>query len=139
LSKGLFDTRETLKHIEAALAQQRTLGSATQRLVRRAMAFINTHYAEALSRDDIAGHVGISADYLTDCFRQELGLTPVTYLNRYRLLQARELLENTDLKITQIALAVGFSESAHFTRTFQREVGVSPRAYRQGKRAPTTS
>jgi YesN/AraC family two-component response regulator len=139
LSKGLFDSQETLKHIEAALARQRTLGSATQRLVRRAMAFIHAHYAEALSRDEIASHVGISADYLTDCFRQELGLTPVTYLNRYRLLQARELLENTDLKITQIALAVGFSESAHFTRTFQREVGVSPRAYRQGKRPPTTS
>jgi signal transduction histidine kinase/DNA-binding response OmpR family regulator len=136
LSKGLFDTHETLKHIEAALARQRTLGSATQRLVRRAMAFIHAHYAEALTRDEIASHVGISADYLTDCFRQELGLTPVTYLSRYRLLQARELLEKTDLKITQIALAVGFSESAHFTRMFQREVGVSPRAYRQGKRAP---
>ncbi len=134
LSKGLFDTNETLKHIEAALARQRTLGSATQRLVRRAMAFIHAHYAEALNREEIAGHVGISADYLTDCFRQELGITPVTYLNRYRLLQARELLENTDLKITHIALAVGFSESAHFTRTFQREVGVSPRAYRRGKR-----
>jgi signal transduction histidine kinase/DNA-binding response OmpR family regulator len=138
LSKGLFDSRETLKHIEAALDRQRTLGSATQRLVRRAMAFIHAHYAEALSRDEIASHVGISADYLTDCFRQELGITPVTYLNRYRLLQARELLENTDLKITQIALAVGFSESAHFTRTFQREVGVSPRAYRQGKRPPVS-
>jgi signal transduction histidine kinase/DNA-binding LacI/PurR family transcriptional regulator/DNA-binding response OmpR family regulator len=139
LSKGLFDTNETLKHIEAALTRQRTLGSATQRLVRRAMAFIHEHYAEALSRDEIARHVSISADYLSDCFRQELGLTPVTYLNRYRLLQARELLENSDLKITQIAMAVGFSESAHFTRTFQREVGVSPRAYRQGQRPPTTS
>ena len=136
LSKGLFDTNETLKHIEAALARHRTLGSATQRLVRRAMAFIHAHYAEALNRDEIASHVGISADYLTDCFRQDLGITPVTYLNRYRLLQARELLEKTDLKITQIALAVGFSESAHFTRTFQREIGVSPRAFRQGKRAP---
>ncbi|HTP07545.1 MAG TPA: substrate-binding domain-containing protein [Anaerolineae bacterium] len=133
LSKGLFDTSETLKHIETALARQRTLGSATQRLVRRAMAFIQAHYAEALSREEIAGHIGISADYLTDCFRQEMGITPVTYLNRYRLLKARELLENTDLKITEIALAVGFSESAHFTRTFQREVGVSPRAYRRSK------
>jgi AraC-like DNA-binding protein len=94
--------------------------------------------AEALNREEIAGHVGISADYLTDCFRQELGITPVTYLNRYRLRQARELLENTDLKITQIALAVGFSESAHFTRTFQREMGVSPRAYRRGKSTAST-
>ncbi len=134
LSKGLFDAAETLKHIEAALARQHTLGSSTQRLIRRAMAFIHTHYAEPLSREDIASHVGISADYLTDCFRQELGVTLITYLNRYRIRQARELLENTDLKITQVALAVGFSESAHFTRTFQRDVGVAPRAYRHGKR-----
>ena len=88
-----------------------------------------------MSREEIAGHTGISPDYLTDCFRQELGVTPVAYLNRYRLLRARDLLANTDLKITQSALAVGFTESAHFTRMFQREVGVSPRAYRQGKRA----
>jgi signal transduction histidine kinase/DNA-binding response OmpR family regulator len=134
LSKGVFDAAETLKHIEVALARQRTLGSATQRLIRRAMAFIHAHYAESLSREDIARHVGISADYLTDCFRQELGVPLITYLNRYRIRQARELLENTDLKITQVALAVGFSESAHFTRTFQREVGVAPRAYRCGKR-----
>jgi signal transduction histidine kinase/DNA-binding response OmpR family regulator len=134
LSKGLFDTHETLKHIEAALARQHTLGSATQRLVRRAMGFIHTHYAESLGREDMAAHVGISADYLTDCFRQELGITPITYLNRYRIRRARDLLENSDLSITEVALAVGFSESAHFTRTFQRDIGITPRAYRRRQR-----
>jgi len=78
--------------------------------------------------------VGISADYLTDCFRQELGITPMTYLRRYRIRQARGLLEEGKLSIMQVALAVGFSESAHFTRTFQREVGMTPRAYRDGRR-----
>lgn len=135
LGKGLFDADETLRHMEAALAHRRTLGGPTQQLVRRALVFIQAHYAEPLTREDIAGHVGISPDYLTDCFRQELGVTPMAYLNRYRLLQARELLANSDLKITQVAFAVGFHESAHFTRTFQREVGVSPRAYRQGRHA----
>ncbi len=61
----------------------------------------------------------------------------MAYLSRYRLLQARELLTNSDLTITQVALAVGFSESAHFTRMFQREVGVTPRAYRRGQRNGT--
>jgi YesN/AraC family two-component response regulator len=134
LSKGLLNTAETLSLIEAALARQHTLGRATQQLVRQAMACIHTRYAEPLSREDIARHVGINADYLTDCFRQELGITPMTYLRRYRIRQARELLETTDFSIMQVALEVGFSESAHFTRTFQREVGMTPRAYRSNRR-----
>jgi signal transduction histidine kinase/DNA-binding LacI/PurR family transcriptional regulator/AraC-like DNA-binding protein len=134
LSKGLFNTAETLNLIELALAKQHTLGRATQQLVRRAMAFIHTQYAESLSREDIARHIGISSDYLTDCFRQELNITPMMYLRRYRIRQARELLETTNLSIMQVALEVGFSESAHFTRTFQKEVGLTPRAYRRGKR-----
>jgi len=134
LSKGLLSTTETLGLIEAALARQQALGKATQQLVRQAMACIHTHYAEPLSREDIARHVGINADYLTDCFRQELSITPMTYLRRYRIRRARELLETTDLSIIQVALEVGFSDGAHFTRTFQREVGVTPRTYRRGKR-----
>jgi signal transduction histidine kinase/DNA-binding LacI/PurR family transcriptional regulator/AraC-like DNA-binding protein len=132
LGKGLFNTAETLNHIEAALARQHTLGRATQRYVRQAMGCIHTRYAESLTREDIANHVGLSPDYLTDCFRQELGITPITYLRRYRIHQACELLKSTHLSITQVAAAVGFSESAHFSRTFQRQVGMTPRAYRRG-------
>jgi YesN/AraC family two-component response regulator len=133
LGKGLFNTAETLNHIEAALARQHTLGRATQRYVRQAMGCIHTRYAESLTREDIANHVGLSPDYLTDCFRQELGITPITYLRRYRIHQACELLKNTHLSITQVASSVGFSESAHFSRTFQREMGMTPRAYRRGR------
>lgn len=131
LGKGLFSAEETLGHIEAALERRSTLGGATRQLVRRAMAFIHTHFSEAIDRDEIAAHIGISADYLTDCFRQELGITPITYIRRYRIRQACELLRSTDQPITQIALNVGFSDSAHFTRTFLREVGLTPKAYRR--------
>ncbi len=134
MNKGLFSTAETLTRIEAALARHQALGGPTQRLIRRAMGFIHAHYAEPLTREQIANHVHFSPDYLTDCFRREQGVTPMVYLNRYRIYQARRLLENSDLAITQVALAVGFSEGAHFTRTFQREVGMTPRAYRRSKR-----
>jgi AraC-like DNA-binding protein len=134
MGKGLFSTAETLDRIEAALARHHVLGGATQRLVRRAMGFIHAHYAEPLTREQIASYIHFSPDYLTDCFRQEQGVTPIEYLNRYRICQARKLLEDSDLTITQVAQVVGFSESAHFTRTFQREVGMTPRAYRRSKR-----
>jgi signal transduction histidine kinase/DNA-binding LacI/PurR family transcriptional regulator/CheY-like chemotaxis protein len=131
LGKGLFSAEETLGHIQAALERRSALGGATRQLVRQAMVFIHEHFAEAISREAIANHIGISADYLTDCFRQELSITPVTYIRRYRIRQACELLRSTDQSITQIALSVGFSDSAHFTRTFMREVGLTPKAYRR--------
>lgn len=133
LGKGLFSAEETLRHVEAALTQQQSLGKATQLLVRKAMAYIHTHYARSLTREEIADHIGISADYLTDCFHQDLGITPTTYIRRYRIRQACELLRDTDQSITQVAMAVGFSDGAHFTRTFQREIGMTPRAYRDSK------
>lgn len=133
LSKGIFSSGEILNRIEAALTRQHTLGQATQQIVRQSIPFIHTHFSEALSREDIARHVGISADYLTDCFRQELSITPMIYLRRYRIRQARELLETTNLSMTEVAFEVGFSESAHFSRLFQREVGMTPRAYRQNR------
>jgi AraC-like DNA-binding protein len=131
LGKGLFSLEETLAHVDTALERNRRLSAQTQRLVRQAMAFIHKHYAEPVSRADLARHVSLSEDYLTACFRKELGITPIAYLNRYRVHQARQLLSDTDKTITQIALEVGFSDSGYFSRVFRREVGVSPEAYRR--------
>jgi signal transduction histidine kinase/DNA-binding LacI/PurR family transcriptional regulator/AraC-like DNA-binding protein len=135
LSKGVFTVDETIGRIESALSGRRGLGSPTQRLVRRAIVYVDSHFSESIGRDDIARHVSISPDYLTDCFHRELGITPIAYLNRRRLREARELLDSNDDAITTVALAVGFSDVSHFTRTFHREVGVSPRAYRRGDRS----
>jgi AraC-like DNA-binding protein len=72
----------------------------------------------------------MSSDYLTYCFRKEMGLTPVIYLNRYRINKARQLLVESNQSITEIALAVGFSDSGYFSRLFRREVGIPPESYR---------
>jgi len=131
LSKGVFSLEEMLAHLDAALARRRELSGEAQRLVRQAMAYMQAHYAEPLSRQEIADHVGLSDDYLTSCFHKELGLTPVAYLNRYRIQQARLLLKNTHKSITEIALDVGFSGSSYFSRIFRRETGLTPEAYRR--------
>jgi YesN/AraC family two-component response regulator len=131
LSKGGFDLDETLAQVDAALQRQHRLSSEAQRLVRKAMAYVQQNYQETLTRQDLARHVGMSDDYLTYCFRQELGMTPIAYLNRYRVMQAKGLLKETDRTITQIALDVGFSDSGYFSRVFRREAGMSPDAYRR--------
>jgi AraC-like DNA-binding protein len=75
--------------------------------------------------------VGVSKDYLSDIFRQELGLSPWDYLNRYRILHAKALLNSTNDSITNIALRVGFNDPSYFGRVFHEQVGLSPRAYKK--------
>lgn len=131
MSKGLFDLDETLARLEAALKHKQKLSNEAQRTMRKAMAYIHQHYAEPLSRHALAHHVGLSDDYLTYCFRQELGMTPILYLNRYRIAQAKTRLLSTDMSITAIALEVGFSTGGYFSRLFRRETGLSPEAFRR--------
>ncbi len=130
LSKGLFNTRETLACIESALARSRTLGGETQRVVRKAMAYLHEHFMEPISLKDAAREVGMSKEYLARCFHQEMGITLVTYLNRYRIRQAQWLLRETEKSLTAISLEVGFSSSTYFSRVFSQETGMSPSQYR---------
>ena len=132
LEKGLFSTTEILAQVEQALARNKNLGSDMQRAVRKVMAYIHEHYAEPISRENMAAHAGVSARYLTRCFQQEVGVSPITYLNRYRIKQAKRLLQVETKTITEVADAVGFVNSSYFARVFQREVGVPPRLYRRG-------
>ena len=96
LMKGMLSPEETLAQVEIALSREKRLGSETQRLVRRAMAYIHENYAQPISRKDIAQYASVSEEYLSNCFHHEIGITLVAYINRYRVLQAKSLLERGD-------------------------------------------
>jgi signal transduction histidine kinase/DNA-binding LacI/PurR family transcriptional regulator/CheY-like chemotaxis protein len=131
LAKGLFSIEETIGHISTALEQKRRISAEAKRLVRLAMVYLQKNYSEPISRRDIAKHIGITEDHLTYCFRQELGITPIHYLQRYRINQAKRLLKESNQTITEIAFNVGFSDSGYFSRIFRREIGMSPEMFRQ--------
>jgi AraC-like DNA-binding protein len=78
----------------------------------------------------------LSERHLTRCFHQEIGITPITYLNRYRVRQAKVLLDAGGLGITEIALDVGFSTPSYFSRVFREQVGISPSAYLDSRCGP---
>jgi YesN/AraC family two-component response regulator len=134
LSKGLFNVDEVLAQVEAALNHSKRLGSQASHVVRQAMAYIHEHYAEPVTRAALARHVSITERYLTHCFHQEMGITLMAYLNRYRVKRAKMLLEQGAPNITEVALAVGFSDCSYFNRVFRQEVGVTPGAYQRGER-----
>lgn len=102
-------------------------------VARIAMAYIQQHSTERLSREQIAHVAGVSESYLTQVFQQELGVTPWVYLTRYRIAQACQLLREKTDSITDIAITVGFDDPGYFSKVFRNEIGVSPREYRNNK------
>ncbi len=131
LGKGIFSIEETIQHIDDALTHKYKVSLEVQSLIRSAMIYIHENYTQKITRRDIAQHVGISEDHLTFCFRQEMGTTPLTYLQRFRINQAKRLLKESTDSITEIALNVGFSDSGYFSRIFRRETGLAPEVFRR--------
>lgn len=72
----------------------------------------------------------MSRSNLMRVFRKATGQTPIEYLIRLRLNKAMELLRNSDLNITEVAMRTGFSDSNYFARQFKSSLGISPRQYR---------
>ncbi|MBO7711630.1 MAG: helix-turn-helix domain-containing protein [Lachnospiraceae bacterium] len=102
--------------------------------------YIDRHYNERITLEQLAQRTHISKSYLTRRFRQFTGETVVTYINRLRLQYARELLINTDRNISEIAWDVGFESPKYFHRVFKRETGMSPAGFRRsGRNAPVVS
>ena len=82
------------------------------------------------NQDVIAQEIGISKNYLSEIFHQELGISPWEYLTRYRINQAKQMLKTNDRNITEIAALSGFDDPAHFSRIFKAHTGQSPKEYR---------
>lgn len=77
----------------------------------------------------------MSRSNLMRVFRKATGQTPIEYLVRLRIQRSMELLQNTDLSITEIAMEVGFNDSNYFTRQFRRILNESPRQFRTHQQA----
>ena len=93
--------------------------------------YIERHYAEKLSVDDLAREAAVSPSYLIRLFKHQMGTTPHDYLLRYRISRAKELLGSTTLTSAAIAEQVGFASESNFSYRFSKMVGMGPRAYRQ--------
>jgi signal transduction histidine kinase/DNA-binding LacI/PurR family transcriptional regulator/AraC-like DNA-binding protein/DNA-binding response OmpR family regulator len=130
-SKGILSEEETVASFHRALFGTDTLPQHTSALVKHIVAYIHQNYDRAFSRWEIAEATGVSESYLSRVFRQELGISPWDYANRYRILQAKELLRRTSHDIKTIAHRVGFKDPAYFSRVFRKMTQLSPSAYRE--------
>lgn len=102
------------------------------RAVADAINFIQSHYAQPITLDDIADAVHLSAYHLARLFKQSTGETPHQYLIQMRVNSARALLTSGagQRSLAEIAAAVGFVDQSHLTRHFKRQFGVTPKRMR---------
>lgn len=93
--------------------------------------FVETHYHEKIYEEEVAQLCGLNAGTFSRHFKKEHKVTFRGYLINYRIFKARELLENPNVMVTDIAYTVGFNDPSYFTRMFRRIVGMSPSHYHQ--------
>lgn len=99
--------------------------------VAEAISHIERHYADPITLEELVEISGMSRRNFIRTFEATMGLPPISYLIRQRVRKASKLLLQTDQSISQIALAVGFSDSNYFSRQFKLHVGRSPRDFRR--------
>ena len=99
-------------------------------IVNRALAYIEQHYAEKLTLQDVAETCYVSQWHLSKLLNKYTGQSFYDTLNGIRINVAKELLADPKLKVGDISLMVGYSDTAHFSRTFKKLTGLSANEYR---------
>lgn len=92
--------------------------------------YIEDHSDEPLTVSNIAEHFYVTPSYFAHFFKKKAGKSVIQYLNEVRVLKARLMLEQEDMSVSQIAVAVGFDDINYFSRKFKQLTGITPTEYR---------
>lgn len=118
----------TQAQLAAMLEQQR---AGETRPIRQARAYVQQHYSEPITLESVCEAVGFSPSYFSALFKRETGENFVRYLTRVRIDRAKELLQQTNLSVSEVCSRVGYNDLKHFTQTFKKETSLSPAQYRR--------
>ncbi|WP_334333344.1 AraC family transcriptional regulator [Companilactobacillus sp. HBUAS59544] len=98
--------------------------------IKQSLEWLGDNYMYQIRIDDLAKQVKLSNSYFSHLFKQITGQTPQTYLTGIRLAHARQIIQNTDLTMTQIALKTGFSNVKAMNTAFKKNFGMTPYQYK---------
>jgi AraC family transcriptional regulator len=100
------------------------------RRIRRAVELMHTHLGQDLPLEEIAAAAHLSPFHFARLFKKTTGTTPHVYLATLRTSQAKILLAETDLSITEVSSRTGYTSPSHFTKAFRQATGLTPREFR---------
>ncbi len=96
--------------------------------VRVTCEFLENHYMENITLDDLCKLTGLSKYHLLRCFTRQKGISPYSYLETIRIGKAKKMLEQGILPI-DVALQTGFTDQSHFSNFFKKFIGLTPKQY----------
>lgn len=118
--------------ISTSQTRKQALGGKLREFyVREAINYIEHHYAENITVEELASACKLDRSYFGKVFKSVVGQPPQEFLLRYRMEKAAEELMLTSVAISDISSSVGYSNSMHFSRAFKSVYGISPREYRR--------
>ncbi len=103
----------------------------SSRLTKDVIAYIQLHLDEDLSLNHLAGHFKKNASALSNTFSKETGQTVTKFIHMTRVQEAIRLFNTTNLSVSEVAMAVGYTDFSYFSKVFSKNIGCSPREYKQ--------
>ncbi len=93
--------------------------------------YVQNNYADSIKLKDVADHIGFNQFYFTKFFKKLTGKTFMTFLEDYRIQQARYILSTEQIPMTEVSERVGFESVKTFHHVFKKKVGISPLQYQK--------
>lgn len=112
--------------VAQCLRLRMSVGPADATLMERAVRHLDEHFAEPIFVEELARRFGCSAGYFHRQFKCHTGLTPTIYVTQLRIQQARRLLELTNMRVAEVAQAVGYDDPFYFSRVYRKLTGQAP-------------
>jgi AraC family transcriptional regulator len=102
--------------------------------IRRILAYIDEHLSEPIRVCDLSALVDLTEGYFSRAFRRRFGAPPHTYIVRRRIQRSARLMLEGHLPLSEVALRCGFSDQAHFNKSFRKLMGTTPAAWRRSNK-----
>ncbi|SCP99647.1 AraC family transcriptional regulator [Anaerobium acetethylicum] len=102
-----------------------------KKIVQKSIAYMAKHYSENITLEEIADTVHLNPSYFSTLFKNSTGTSFKEYLTGIRIEESKNLLENTNYSIIEIAIATGFANHSYFANVFRKYTGMTPKNYRK--------
>lgn len=113
------------------LIQHEAKSTGYSSVIRPTLEYMNEHYAENITIEQLAEQLHLSKSYFMWCFKKAVGIGAIEYLTQLRLREARNLLISSAISISEIAYQCGYGNLSNFNRQFKKLVGCTPNEYRK--------